>query len=225
MYVLEPSECMTVHNARFLDLCELYHPAMSLKKERSTRFVISIALFIAALVASFLMSIAANQREKYWVAVNPVAAGSEVRSQDLSLIDVTLGNSRSRYLPASINPIGAISLRKLSPGELIPVTGLASAGDVEQNEEISLSLRSVDIPTQVTPGSVVNIYQVHDEENGAPALEPFEIIHGAHVSSLDRKGTNFGGEVALTIATSSRYVERLLAASTSGRLVAVLSYE
>jgi hypothetical protein len=146
-------------------------------------------------------------------------------SQDLSLIEVTLGNSRSRYLPASINPIGAISLRKLSPGELIPVTGLASAGDVEQNEEISLSLRSVDIPTQVTPGSVVNIYQVHDEENGAPALEPFEVIHGAHVSSLDRKGTNFGGEVALTIATSSRYVERLLAASTSGRLVAVLSYE
>ena len=216
---------MAVYNLRFLLLYEPYHPAMSPKKERSTRFVISIALFIAALVASFLMSIAANQREKYWVALNPVAAGSEVRSQDLSLIEVTLGNSRSRYLAASINPVGAISLRKLAPGELIPVTGLVSAGVAEQNEEISLSLRSVDIPTQVAPGSVVHIYQVHDQENGIPTLEPFEVIHGAQVTSLDRKGTNFGGEVALTIATSSRYIERLLAASTSGRLVAVLSYE
>ena len=58
-----------------------------------------------------------------------------------------------------------------------------------------------------------------------PAVDPVEVIHGAHVSSLDRNGSNFGGEVALTIATNPRYVERLLAASTSGRLVAVLSYE
>ncbi len=198
---------------------------MSPKKERSTRFVISIALFIAALVASFLMSITANQRQKYWVAVNPVAAGSQVQSQDLSLIEVTLGNSQSKYLPASINPVGAIALRRLSSGELIPVAGLIKSGEVELNEEISLSLRSVDIPTSVAPGSLIHIFQVHDEKNGAPALDPFEVIHGAHVSSLDRKGSNFGGEVALTIAISPRYVERLLAASTSGRLVAVLSYE
>jgi hypothetical protein len=198
---------------------------MSPKKERSTRFVISIALFIAALVASFLMSITANQRQKYWVAVNPVAAGSQVQSQDLSLIEVTLGNSHSKYLPASINPVGAISLRKLSPGELIPVAGLVKSGEIELNEEISLSLRSVDIPTGVAPGSLIHIFQVHDQENGVPAIEPFEVIHGAQVTSLDRKGTNFGGEVALTIATNSRYIERLLAASTSGRLVAVLSYE
>ena len=214
-----------MHNARFLDLSGLYHPAMAPKKERSTRFIISIALFIAALVASFLMSITANQRQKYWVAVNPVAAGSQVRSQDLSLIEVTLGNSRNKYLPGSINPVGAISLRKLSPGELIPVANLAKPGVMELNEEISLSLRSVDIPIKVAPGSLIHIFQVHDDKNGAPAVDPVEVIHGAHVSSLDRKGSNFGGEVALTIATSPRYVERLLAASTSGRLVAVLSYE
>jgi hypothetical protein len=216
---------MIVYNARLLDFFEFYHPAMSPKKERSTRFVISIALFIAAIIASFLMSIAANQREKYWVAVNPVAAGSQLRSQDLSLIEVTLGNSRGRYLPASINPIDAITLRRLSPGELIPLAGMAKVGELEQNEEISLSFRSVDIPTQVVPGSLVHIYQLQDEKNGAPALEPFEVIQGAHVTSIDRKGSNFGGEVALTIATTSRNIERLLAASTSGRLVAVHSYE
>ncbi|MEN9412200.1 MAG: hypothetical protein RIQ92_637 [Actinomycetota bacterium] len=198
---------------------------MSAKKVHSPRFVISIALFIAALVASFLMSIAANQKEHYWVVINPIAAGSEMRIQDLAQIEVTLGESRGKYLPANINPAQSISLRRLSPGELILVQSLARVGESEINDEISLSLRSVDIPTGVATGSLVNIYQLHDAKNGEAAIEPQLILRSVQVNSLDRKGSNFGGEVALTISTSPRDAERVLAASTSGRLVAVQTHE
>jgi hypothetical protein len=198
---------------------------MSAKKTHSPRFVISIALFIAALVASFLMSIAANQRAGYWVALNPIPAGSEVRAQDLARIEVSLGESERRYLPTSFNPIGSISLRRLSPGELIPIESLSKPGDAEINDEISLSLRSVDIPAEVGPGSLVNIYQLHDVKNGEASLDPMQILQSAQVISLDRKGSNFGGEVALTISTSPREIYRVLGASTSGRLVAVHSHE
>ena len=198
---------------------------MSAKKVHSPRFVISIALFIAALVASFLMSIAANQKERYWVVINPIAAGSEVRTQDLAQIEVTLGESDDKYLPANINPTQSISLRRLSPGELILVQSLARVGESEINDEISLSLRSVDIPTGVATGSLVNIYQLHDAKNGEAAIEPQLILRSVQVNSLDRKGSNFGGEVALTISTSPRDAERVLAASTSGRLVAVQTHE
>ena len=198
---------------------------MSAKKVHSPRFVISIALFIAALVASFLMSIAANQKERYWVVINPIAAGSEMRIQDLAQIEVTLGESRGKYLPANINPAQSISVRRLSPGELILVQSLARVGESEINDEISLSIRSVDIPTGVATGSLVNIYQLHDAKNGEAAIEPQLILRSVQVNSLDRKGSNFGGEVALTISTSSRDAERVLAASTSGRLVAVQTHE
>lgn len=198
---------------------------MSAKKVHSPRFVISIALFIAALVASFLMSIAANQKEHYWVVINPIAAGSEVRTQDLAQIEVTLGESDDKYLPANINPTQSISLRRLSPGELILVQSLARVGESEINDEISLSLRSVDIPTGVATGSLVNIYQLHDAKNGEAAIEPQLILRSVQVNSLDRKGSNFGGEVALTISTNPRDAERVLAASTSGRLVAVQTHE
>jgi hypothetical protein len=198
---------------------------MSAKKVHSPRFVISIALFIAALVASFLMSIAANQKERYWVVINPIAAGSEMRIQDLAQIEVTLGESRGKYLPANINPAQSISLRRLSPGELILVQSLARVGESEINDEISLSIRSVDIPTGVATGSLVNIYQLHDAKNGEAPIEPQLILRSVQVTSLDRKGSNFGGEVALTISTSSRDAERVLAASTSGRLVAVQTHE
>ncbi len=198
---------------------------MSAKKVHSPRFAISIALFIAALVASFLMSLAANQKERYWVVNNPIAAGSEVRIQDLARIEVTLGNSGGKYLPATINPAQSISLRRLLPGELILIQSLARPGESEINDEISISLRSVDIPIGVVTGSLVNIYQLFDAKNGEVAIEPLLILRSAQVSSLDRKGSNFGGEVALTISASPRDTERVLAASTSGRLVAVQTNE
>lgn len=198
---------------------------MSAKKVHSPRFAISIALFIAALVASFLMSLAANQKERYWVVTNPIAAGSEVRIQDLAQIEVTLGNSGGKYLPATINPAQSISLRRLLPGELILIQSLARPGESEINDEISISLRSVDIPIGVVTGSLVNIYQLFDAKNGEVAIEPLLILRSAQVSSLDRKGSNFGGEVALTISASPRDTERVLAASTSGRLVAVQTNE
>ncbi len=198
---------------------------MSTRKAHSPRFVISIALFVAALLASFLMSIAANQKERYWVVINPIAAGSEVRTQDLGQIEVTLGESEDKYLPATINPAQSISLRRLLPGELILTHSLSKLGESEINDEISLSLRSVDIPTGVAVGSLVNIYQLHDAKNEEAAIEPTLILRSAQVSSLDRKGSNFGGEVALTISASPRDAERVLAASTSGRLVAVQTHE
>lgn len=198
---------------------------MSAKKAHSPRFVISIALFIAALVASFLMSLAANQKDWYWVVKNPIAAGSEVRIQDLAQIEVTLGESDDKYLPATINPAQSISLRRLLPGELILRQSLVKLGEAELNNEVSLSLRSVDIPTGVVTGSLVNIYQLYDAKNGEVAIEPLLILRSAQVISLDRKGSNFGGEVALTISASPRDTERVLAASTSGRLVAVQTNE
>ncbi len=198
---------------------------MSTRKANSPRFVISIALFVAALLASFLMSSAANQKERYWVVINPIAAGSEVRTQDLGQIEVTLGESGDKYLPANINPAQSVSLRRLLPGELILIQSLSMLSESEINNEISLSLRSVDIPTGVAVGSLVNIYQLHDAKNEEAAIEPTLILRSVQVSSLDRKGSNFGGEVALTISASSRDVERVLAASTSGRLVAVQTHE
>jgi hypothetical protein len=197
---------------------------MSPKKQYSPRFITSIVLFFAALVASFLMSFFANQKEEYWIAINSISSGSEVKGSDIRSIDLALGEAGGRYLSSQENPLGSISLRSIAPGELLHRSAFSQPGTVELNEEISISLRSVDIPIQVAPGSTVDLYQLHDAKNGEAAYEPFLVLNDVFVTSIDRKGSNFGGEVALTISSSNRDIERLLAASTSGRLVAVHSH-
>jgi hypothetical protein len=170
------------------------------------------------------MSIAANHTQKFWVVMRPVAAGTQLEASDLGFQSVSLGASSARYLSQKANPIGSITLRKLSTGELLQGSALTDDSQAMTHQQISVSVRSVDIPSTVAAGDVVTIFQLHDAKNGEVPEQPHHIASGVFVTSLDRKGSNFGGEVAITISIDREAVADLLDATTSGRLVVVQSH-
>ena len=198
---------------------------MAPKKKRNARLTISVALFIAALVASFLMSYVANKDEKYWVALLPIAAGTQIQQSDLGFVNVSLGSSWDRYLSSKFTPVGAYSHRAIAAGEILFSDSISTKALSTLNEQVSVSVRAVDIPQQVGIGESVSIFQVHDQKNGEKSIEPSLILRDAFVVSIDRKGSNFGGETALTISVRHELVSELLAATTRGRLVAVRTHE
>ena len=197
---------------------------MPSKKISYSRLLVSIALCLAALIASYAMSIAANHTQKFWVVMHPVAAGTQLEANDLGFQSVSLGASSARYLSQKANPIGSITLRKLSTGELLQGSALTDDSQAMTHQQISVSVRSVDIPSTVAAGDVVTIFQLHDSKNGEAPEQPHHIASGVFVTSLDRKGSNFGGEVAITISIDREAVADLLDATTSGRLVVVQSH-
>ena len=194
------------------------------KRNSHTRLILATALCGATLLASFAMSVAANQKEKYWVVLRPIAAGTQIEAADLGLESVVLGSSEGNYLPAALNPIGSITRRAISSGELLGGNSITDDSSAMVNRQISISVRSVDIPAGLTVGEMVSIYQLHDAKNGQAALAPEFVQGGVFVSALDRKGNNFGGEAALTVSINRESISELLNATTSGRLVIVRAH-
>ncbi|MCX6435870.1 MAG: SAF domain-containing protein [Actinobacteria bacterium] len=194
------------------------------KKNSHTRLILATTLCGATLLASFAMSVAANQKEKYWVVLRPIAAGTQIEAADLGLESVVLGSSEGNYLPAALNPIGSITRRALSSGELLGGNSITDDSSAMVNRQISISVRSVDIPAGLTVGEMISIYQLHDAKNGQAALAPEFVQGGVFVSALDRKGNNFGGEAALTVSINRESISELLNATTSGRLVIVRAH-
>lgn len=194
------------------------------KRNSHTRLILAATLCGATLLASFAMSVAANQKEKYWVVLRPIAAGTQIEAADLGLESVVLGSSEGNYLPAALNPIGSITRRALSSGELLGGNSITDDSSAMVNRQISISVRSVDIPAGLTVGEMITIYQLHDAKNGQAALAPEFVQGGVFVSALDRKGNNFGGEAALTVSINRESISELLNATTSGRLVIVRAH-
>jgi len=196
---------------------------MSPKKSPQNRVVLTAILVSAALAASFAMSLAANQRERYWITLNPISAGSELRAGDIGYASASLGAAQSGYMTGSSNPTGSIALRRIPAGELVHRSAITQSPIALTHSELSLSVRAVDIPSDVSVGELVTMYHLHDAQNGEEEEPLQRILGGVFVTSIDRKSANFGSDVALTVSINREYIEEVLSATTSGRIVIVRS--
>ena len=167
------------------------------------------------------MSQAANEREDFWVITRPVGEGSALTAADVTISAVALGDSAIRYLSASANPIGSIARRQFRTGEIIESAALETIGRAPANQEVSISVRSVDMPAELAAGDLVSLFHLHDSRNGETPPPPIRILSSVFVSGIDRQSSNFGGEVALTISINRLDVANVLAATTSGRVVVI----
>jgi hypothetical protein len=192
-------------------------------KKSHTRLIVAGALFLTSILASLLIAYISSLGGKYWVLNRPLPKGVQIAAPDISLAKVTLGRGAQGYLNSSINPIGSITLRNLSAGSLLNITDLSNSGEELDSESLSIAVRAADLPSTVTVGEIVSLYQVFDARNGEVAPDPELVISGVFIKEISQKSANFGGDLALTITIRRDEVPTLLAATSSGRLVVVAS--
>lgn len=183
--------------------------------------LVAIALFIASIAASFLIAFTSHQGSSYWVMRSPLPAGARIAAEDVLVSKVTIGRAITGYLPSTLSPIGSITKRSLAQGEILHQGALSKSSKALTSESISLPIRATDFPPTVKPGDFVSIYQLHDVRNGESAIAPQLIISPAFVEGVTGKDRNFSGDLSITVSISRADVPKLLAATTSGRLVVI----
>jgi hypothetical protein len=194
------------------------------KKTHSARLPLAITLIVAAFVSTFLIATFSNKGADYWVISLPISPGHQISASDVSIAHLNLVASSEFYLGKEVDPIGMVATRIMHPGEIIGSTDLTSTANAMSTSAVPLSVRSVDVPTNLRIGEDIDIYWVLDAQIDEDVMDPILILGGVTLLSFDDGGKNFGSDIGLSVAVEQTQVLRLLSATTLGRLVVIRSH-
>lgn len=195
----------------------------NVKKASQTRLVVAIALFAAAVISAMALTALGNQSDTYWVASHSLIPGTQISENDLAQVQVALADLSGEYLSEGTVVAGSYVLRAIAKNELISISAVSDIPRGEKSGQVPILIRSSDLPNDIEMGEAVDIYWVPEvmgmEKSGPPEL----VIAGAFLNSINRKASNFGSDISLTVSVTNSEIFALLGATSSGRLVIVRS--
>jgi hypothetical protein len=195
---------------------------MSTKKSKiQTRVLIAASLLVASILSSVLISALSNQKQSFWIANRELTPGQQIAASDISKVQVNISAISNNYVPTGVNPIGSIVINRIQRTSLIATQSISSQNEAINSAEVSLTIRAIDLPATVLAGDRISIYLLEDAESGAFPSEPELILSDIYLGSIERKNSNFGSEVAITIAIGREEISDVLRATTYGRLAVV----
>jgi len=197
-------------------------PFMSTNKPKiQGRILIAAALLVASLLSSVLISVISNQKQSFWIANRELTPGQQIAATDISKVQVNISAISNNYVAADMNPVGSIVINRIQRTSLIATQSISTQNETINSAEVSLTIRAIDIPTNVLAGDRISIYLLEDAEAGAFPSEPEVVLSDIYLGSIERKNSNFGSEAAITIAIGREEISDVLRATTYGRLVVV----
>lgn len=192
-------------------------------KPSQSRLVIAIVLLVLSVAISVGFSISARSGERFWVAKSALLPGTTIDASAIEEVTLSLGDRARLYFSGSQSPELLTTKRFFAPGEIISRSGTTELLQDEMTVLVPLSIRSVDIPEDTQAGNLVSLFWVLDSRSEA-LFEPEEIARDIFIKSIDRRGSNFGSDLAVTVSVSQSQVAKLLSFTSGGRIVVVPSH-
>lgn len=186
---------------------------------RDPRLLVGVALVVLSVVAGSWVVRAGAQTVGVYAAVGALVPGDTVDAGALTVVQVR-GVDVDRYLPADHPPPhGAVVLRTVGKGELVPRSAVGAAAD--------LSVRAVSVPLRVAPPADLRAGALADlwftPKDGDRAGGPRALVTGADVAGVsnDRSSLAVGaGTVQILVGTDD--LATVLAALASDGVVDVV---
>ena len=157
------------------------------------RFFLGILLVAASVAGVWFVVSASRQTAPAFAANRTIVPGEAISSDDVRVVDVSLGQLGGAYLEADALAEGLVATRTIESGELVPQSAV---GDADAVRTTSVVLRSaVDVPGSVRAGSVVEVWAAPLIERGSYDA-PRILVADATVVSVTRDDSVMGGGAA-----------------------------
>ena len=155
---------------------------------RDPRLAIGLALVCLSVLVGVRVLQHADDTVPVLAARTPLAAGMPVTADDLVVVRVRFGSAADadRYLPGAADlPDGAVLLRPVGPGELLPRAALGPV-DGQLAVELPLAVDPGRVPAGVHVGSLVDVWVTasgEDTRAGGAAVRTEKLLTGVSVLS------------------------------------------
>lgn len=191
---------------------------------KSPRVIVAATLFLAALLSSFIFAALADRSSGYWVAAHPIAPGTLLVADDFRLVSASLVGNGDLYLAEEFPPTGLTSTQSIGEGEFLPLASLSEDSLAFDAEQVPLNILPSDIPADISIGEAISLYWVPEPLDSQSMSTPKLLLSGIFLRSIDRKGSNFGNGLAISVSVDSSQVIELLAGTSNGRLIVIGSH-
>lgn len=135
------------------------------------RLVIGLLLVAASIAGVYGLVAAADRTTAVYAAAKPLAGGQQLRAGDLELVHVRLAEASVMYVNEGELRSGAVTVRPLAKGELLPLAAVGSARDITATTLV-LTLTSP-LPAASAVGATVDIWaaaQLGQNAYGPPTI-------------------------------------------------------
>lgn len=185
------------------------------------RFVVGVVLILVSIVGVWLVVSSADRSTPVYLARSTLSVGDVVRSGDLTLAQVRLGEADSRYVTGGAIPDdGFVVTRTVLKGELVPQSAVATDATVGVSAIVVASTST--LPESVEAGSLIDVWSAQVQEDGTFA-PPVVLVPGAAVVRVvEQQGLVSAGGQDVEVLVPKGKVAAVLAALASGDAISVV---
>jgi hypothetical protein len=179
------------------------------------RLLIGLALVVLSVWGTTAIVARADRTEPVLAARDTLTPGTVLSEDVVVTLNVSVGEG---YVSADSAPWGSVVTRTIMPGELVPASALADAGDVGLRPVAVES--SLPLAAGIIPGAVVDVWLTRE---GAIGTESILVGSGLTVDEVDQGSGSFsqGAETVYVLVPSDDVGGFLSALAGDGEVVVV----
>jgi hypothetical protein len=184
-----------------------------------TRFLLGVLLVAASIAGVWFVVTAARQTVPVLAAARTIVPGETVSGDDLTVVDVALGQVGEIYLTPGTIEAGAVAVRTIGAGELVPADAVGAGADARVTTVVVRT--GADVPGAVAEGARVEVWHAPPDDDGFQA--PRILVADATVATVARDDSMVGGaDASLELVIPRSEVAAVLAAQSDGSALSVV---
>jgi hypothetical protein len=166
---------------------------------RDPRLLLGIVLVLASVALGSRVVGAADDSVGVYAAAHTLTPGDAITADDVRVVQLRLDDGLQRYLSAAEPlPAGAVALRAVPAGELLPRSGLGDAAELGRRP-VGVPLEGP-VPAGLVKGAQVDVWVSEpDQEQAGAFQDPLRLAAAAEVAEVTEGGGALGGGGSTTV--------------------------